>query len=133
MPWIISADLIYDYFSPLFRKDINNEYIHNQWLNAEYALTKCSNDLERTVVKALAIILIVNQQQEISASEKYLHLASDVDDCANVVQGLIDKQLIYKRGSTNTYAFKTRAGSELRAEIKRKRHYETEYPILIAF
>ena len=121
MPWIISADLIYDYFSPLFRKDINNEYIHNQWLNAEYALTKCSNDLERTVVKALAIILIVNQQQEISASEKYLHLASDVDDCANVVQGLIDKQLIYKRGSTNTYAFKTRAGSELRAEIKKEK------------
>ena len=96
MPWIISADLIYDYFSPLFRKDVNNEYIHNQWLNAEYALSKCENDSERIVIKALAIILIVNQQNEISANDRYLRLASDIDECAIIIQRcVVQRTVIY--------------------------------------
>jgi hypothetical protein len=32
--WVIGADLIYDYFSPLFKKDVVNEFIHNIWLSA---------------------------------------------------------------------------------------------------
>ena len=39
--WSIGADLIYDYFSSLFKKDVSNEYIHNIWLSAEYAIGKC--------------------------------------------------------------------------------------------
>ena len=40
MDWNIGADLIYDYFGTLFKKEVTNEYIHNIWLSAEYAIDK---------------------------------------------------------------------------------------------
>lgn len=121
MEWSIGADLIYDYFSGLFKKDVLNEYIHNLWLSAEYALTKCENENQKKVIKALAIILIVNKEDEIPADEKYLPLALAFDECEYEIEKLMKAQIIYKKGSTNSYVFKTRAGSELRLEIKRQK------------
>lgn len=31
--WSIGADLIYEYFSALFKKDVVNEFIHNIWMS----------------------------------------------------------------------------------------------------
>lgn len=70
--WSIGADLIYEYFSALFKKDVVNEFIHNIWLSAEYAIDKCDTEDQRKIVKALAVILIVNKEDEIPATEKYL-------------------------------------------------------------
>ena len=63
--WSIGADLIYEYFSALFKKDVVNEFIHNIWLSAEYAIDKCDTEDQRKIVKALAVILIVNKEDEI--------------------------------------------------------------------
>ena len=60
---MIGADLIYDYFSGLFKKDVNNEFIHNLWLGAEVALSKCSSEDDRIVIKAMAVIQIVNKEE----------------------------------------------------------------------
>lgn len=68
--WSIGADLIYEYFSALFKKDVVNEFIHNIWLSAEYAIDKCDTEDQRKIVKALAVILIVNKEDEIPATEK---------------------------------------------------------------
>lgn len=120
MEWSIGADLIYDYFSSLFKKEVTNEYVHNIWLSAEYALEKCETDDQKKVIKALAIILIVNKEDEIPASDKYLRLSASMGDCAQAIKQLDDKQFIYKKNATGCYAFKTRAGSELRSEIRRQ-------------
>lgn len=72
--WSIGADLIYDYFSTLFKKDVTNEHIHNIWLSAEFALGKCVNEDQKKIIKALALVLIVNKEDEIPATEKYLRL-----------------------------------------------------------
>ena len=45
--WSIGADLIYDYFNSLFKKEVSNEYVHNIWLSAEYTLDKCKTDDQR--------------------------------------------------------------------------------------
>lgn len=120
MEWSIGADLIYDYFSSLFKKEVANEYIHNIWLSAEYALDKCENVDQRKIVKALAIILIVNKEEEIPATRTYLKLSVHADDADQAINELKDKEYIYRKGSTDTYIFKTRAGSELRAEMRRR-------------
>lgn len=120
-PWIIEADLIYDYFSGLFKKDVANEFIHNEWLNAEYAISKCDREDERKVLKTLAIILIVNREDELPATNEILSLASGISDGTKVIEQLAEQQLIYKKGSTNCYVFKTRAGSALKMEIKKRR------------
>lgn len=78
--WSIGADLIYEYFSALFKKDVVNEFIHNIWLSAEYAIDKCDTEDQRKIVKALAVILIVNKEDEIPATEKYLKLCINASD-----------------------------------------------------
>lgn len=120
-PWSIGADLIYDYFSSLFKKDVLNEFIHREWLNAEYAISKCETEEQKKMIKTLAIILIVNKEEEISASEKNLQLAANLIDSSDIINQLEERKLIYKKGSTQCYVFKTRAGSELKKEIKKRR------------
>lgn len=120
MEWSIDADLIYDYFSSLFKKEVSNEYIHNIWLSAEYVLDKCETDDQKKIIKALAVVLIVNKEDEIPATSKYLKLCVHIDDADLAINDLKEKGFIYKKGATNAYAFKTRAGSELRAEIRRR-------------
>lgn len=119
--WSIGADLIYDYFSNLFKKEVANEFIHNEWLNAEYAISKSETKEEQKIIKALAIILIVNKEDELPATKETLCLASGVPDGIETISKLVDKQLIYKKGATNSYVFKTRAGSALKMEIKKCR------------
>lgn len=121
MEWSIGADLIYDYFSALFKKEVTNEYIHNIWLSAEYALDKCDTDDQKKIIKALAIVLIVNKEDEIPATEKYLQLCVNASDPEQAINELKRKEFIYRKNSTGAYVFKTRAGSELKAEIRRQR------------
>lgn len=119
--WIIGADLIYDYFSGLFKKEVSNELVHNIWLGAEYAISKCNNEEEKKLIKTLALFLIVNKGDEIPATENYLALGASLIDGNKTISELSERQLIYKKSSINAFVFKTRAGSELKAELKRQR------------
>lgn len=119
--WSIGADLVYDYFESLFKKDVINEFVHNIWLSAEYVLDRCKSQDQIKVVKALAIVLIVNKEDELPADDKCLSLCVNTDDCNQAISELVENQLIYKKRATDSYAFKTRAGSELKSEIKKQR------------
>ena len=121
MEWSIGADLIYDYFSALFRKEVSNEFVHNIWLSAEYAIDKCKTEDQKKLLKALAIILIVNKEDEIPATDQYLKLCVNTCDADQALNDLKLMSFIYKKNATGTYVFKTRAGSELKAEIKKQR------------
>lgn len=121
MLWSIGADLIYDYFSGLFKKEVINEHVHNEWLNAEYALSKCVTEEQKKIVKALAIFLIVNKDEEMPADENILALATGISNAREIIEELVVSQVVYKKGSTNNLVFKTRAGSALKTEIKRQR------------
>lgn len=119
--WIVNADLIYDYFKNLFKKDVTNEYVHNEWLNAEYALSLVNEYNQIKMLKTLAIINIVNKPDELPANFKHLSLASGVPDPAITIEKLESIGLIYKKGSNDCYVFKTRATSELKTEIRKRR------------
>ena len=119
--WVIGVDLIYDYFSTLFKKEVSNEYIHNLWLSAEYALERCITEDQKKIIKALAVILIVNKEDELPATDKTLNLCVAVDDGPQAINELVQLEFIYQKSSTGNYMFKTKAGSELKKEIKRQR------------
>ncbi len=120
MEWNIGADLIYDYFSSLLKKEISNEYVHNIWLSAEYSIDKCGTEDQEKIIKALAIVLIVNKEDEIPATDKYLRLCVNTGDSVQAISELEEKELIFRKSATGNFVFKTRAGSELRTEIKRQ-------------
>ena len=119
--WFVGADLIYDYFSSLFKKEVTNEMVHNVWLGAEYAISKCEDIEAIKLIKALAILLIVNKDEEMPASNKILSLSVDVSDANKAISELLDNKILYQKGATGNLAFKTRAGSALKSEIKRQR------------
>lgn len=119
--WVIGVDLIYDYFSTLFKKEVSNEYIHNLWLSAEYALERCITEDQKKIIKTLAVILIVNKEDELPASDKNLNLCVALDDGPQAINELVQLEFIYQKSSTGNYMFKTKAGSELKKEIKRQR------------
>lgn len=124
--WVVGADLIYDYFKGLFKKDISNELVHNIWLSTEYALDRCETNDEKKIIKALAIVLAANKEDELPATDTVLKLAVITDDYDAAIMRLRERNLIYKRRSTDTYAFKTKAGSALKVEIKKQRELRAE-------
>ena len=119
--WTIGADRIYDYFRDTIKKDVTNEYVHNQWLNAEYALTKCQTPTEEHLIKALAVIRIVNKEEEVAADENSVALAVQEEDVFESIEALLERKVLYRRGADGTLAFKTRAGIELKKQMKRRR------------
>lgn len=119
--WILNADAIYDYFKGLFKKDVTNEHIHSEWLNAEYALSIAKKVELRKVLKAIAIINIVNKSDEMPTTLEYLKFATGLSNIDEVIEELIHKDLIYKKGLDGTYVFKTRATSQIRTEIDKRK------------
>ena len=122
--WFVAADLIYDYFSGLFKREIANEKVHSEWLNAEYALSKCTTEAQKWLVKKLALILMIDKPDELPANDQYLVLENGDIDLTDVLSELLSKKIIYKKGSTGTYEFKTRAGSALKEEVEHQRAYK---------
>jgi len=125
MDWGVGADLIYDYFRGLFKKDVTNELVHNTWLSAETALSKCDTDDEKRIIKTMAIIQIVNKPEEVISTDNYIELATRIID-ADAFESLKQKKIIYVKASTGAYVFKTKAGTELRSEIKRQKEIKGE-------
>lgn len=124
--WIINADLIYDYFKNLFKKDITNEFVHNEWLNAEYALSQTDEYNQIKMIKTLAVMSIVNKVDELPINENYLVLAAGLPDGLSVLEQLESKKIIFKKGSNGCYYFKTRTGSALKSEIKKRKALKGE-------
>lgn len=119
--WIVSADRVYDYFKSLFKKSIANPYVHNEWLNAEYALSQGLSVSEQKIVKALALITIVNKPAELPANIMNIVLAAGIANAESVVGDLEERGVIYKKSTDNTYVFKTRATSDARNEIQKRK------------
>lgn len=125
--WSIGVDLVYNYFETLFKKEVSNEFIHNIWLSAQYVLERCTSEDQRKIIKSLAIILIVNKEDELPGNDLCLRKCTVYDEYEQAVAELVKGQFIYKKGSTGAYVFKTRAGAELKSEIKKQRELKGEH------
>lgn len=101
--------------------------VHSIWLGAENALSKCQSEDERKIIKAMAIIKIVNKDDEIIASQRYLPLAVNEADPIQTLDNLIERKIIYTKKSTGELVFKTKAGTELRKEIKKIKEAKGEH------
>ena len=124
LSWFVNADIIYDYFKQLFKKSVSNEYVHNEWLNAEYALSQALTDPESVVIKTLALINIVNKPGELPANEQVLVLATGaLESASDAIISLEERGLIYKKASDNTFAFKTKATADVRNELTKRKNY----------
>ncbi len=117
--FFVGLDLIYDYFKPIFKKDVANIVVHNEWLKAEYVLGSVTDNKCKIIIKALALINIINKFDELPPSENTLLLASNLGgEGVEILEILEKKNLVYKKSSTGLYIFKSGVGADIKSKIK---------------
>lgn len=103
---LFDIDKIYDYFN-LLLKSSDDERIRNLWYRTESILSKLESPNEKRIVKALSIILVIDNQDLLPANLKTISLSLEIDEssCAVSIISLIDKHLLRKNALDNNFSF----------------------------
>ncbi|HEY5588159.1 MAG TPA: hypothetical protein VIK86_04285 [Candidatus Paceibacterota bacterium] len=103
----LNIDLIYDYFEILFKKEVFNESVHVVWLKTNSALLKTNDDIQKKIIKSIAVIYIVNEFQRIAPVDLYLRLSLGITNhiFEAAITQLLNKQIILKKKSNGNYKF----------------------------
>lgn len=114
----VGVDSVYDYFVPLFKEEVQVG-IHHEWLKADYALSQIKTAVEAAVIKSITVIRMINNADEITASEKFITLAIGLNksDVQAALTRLSDKKLIEFKTRTGTYEFKNNVGVDVEQAI----------------
>lgn len=87
---LFNVDKIYDYFSPLLRKEESNN-IRNIWYRSESTLSKIEDPQKKKVIKALAVILMINDINRFAPNLENIALSVDLSQV--VVNSIVDELL----------------------------------------
>ena len=103
---LFNVDKIYDYFAELLQKEEAN-YIRNLWYRAESILAKLENPLQKRIIKALAIVLMINDLDKLPSTNHIISLAlfEDEDLIAKEVNNLISKSYLRNNLLNNLLSF----------------------------
>jgi hypothetical protein len=121
---VISPDLIYDYFEPLFKKEVYGGSIHENYILTEVILNKLvENSLESKIIKTLSLIYILEQFEKLQPSKDELlgifSISYSPEDVNQAIDNLIEKEfVIYLKRSNNYLRLKQTSGVDIRAKIK---------------
>ena len=117
---LFNASKIYDYFKPIFKKE-NDSLIKDIWLKSENALGKCNENIEKDIIKVIAIIYMVNEIEILVPDDMTIRSALQLDEkkYIEIINKLIEKSVIKRKKITNELDFTTMYNRELSKEIKR--------------
>lgn len=117
---LVTIDNLYEYFEPLFKKEVFNEKVHDLWLKADTALKYTDGKLEEAVVKGLAIINVINDTKVLSATIDIIGKAIGInkDEINQVIENLRSKNVLMLRKSNNTIDFMPISGIDVEGKIK---------------
>lgn len=116
----VGADAIFDYFKILFKEEVTAVHIHNEWLKADYALSKTNDEVEQKIIKALALIRMNAKDDELSANVENIALSIGIskEQCEDAIKRLEEKQVIVYRAKVRSYTFRNNVGVNLEKEIQ---------------
>lgn len=115
---LMTIDYIYDYFSDLFRVEVFNPRIHSVWAKANTAIKQTNNADEQKIIKALAIINIINDSKLLPVSNILKTSVNLYDAEYNyAIEHLIRNHIITLKRDRQ-YAFLTPNGVDIRKSIK---------------
>lgn len=115
---LMTADYIFDYFSELFRIEIFNPKIHSIWAKTNTALKQTQDLNQCKIIKAIAIINIINEDVLLPISNhiKAIVNMSDIEYNYAIDQLMRNHILTLRRNGH--YAFLTPNGVDIRKTIK---------------
>ncbi len=120
---LITPDLIYDYFEPLFRKEIYSGNLQETYKLTEQVLQEIdSNTLESKIVKCISLIYILEQFEKIKPTEAELQGIFSVgyspEAIRAAVENLIEKKyVVYLKRSNGFLQLKQSSGVDIRQQI----------------
>lgn len=119
-PNLFNIDKIYDYFYNILKKE-NDDYIKEIWIKTESALNKTNDEAERSIIKAISIIYMINNFEELLPKDNALSLALNMDEelFTEKISNLIEKGIIKKKKTNKAYDFSTVYNREVLKELDR--------------
>lgn len=117
---LFNIDKIYDYFKPLLKKE-NDAIIKEIWIKSENAISKSKEEKEIQIIKALAIIYMIDEIEILVPDDSTIKNSLNLTDIEykNAINNLIEKSIIKRKKITNELDFATIYNRELSKEIKR--------------
>ncbi|MBZ9634600.1 hypothetical protein [Clostridium sp. FP1] len=103
----LTLDWIYDYFKILFKKEVFNERVHVVWLKTQAAIDRVKDRIERKIIKAIAIIYIVNELDGLQPIDITIRASLGLDQGKydKAITSLINKKVLIKKRSNSFYGF----------------------------
>lgn len=130
---LLTPDLIYDYFEPLFKKEAYISDLHQIYFLTSKILEKLkSGSLEDKIVKTIALIYILEQFERLKPTKDEIIGIYSIDyplsEIENAINTLIDKEyVVYLKRSNNYLKLKESSGVDVKLQInnrKEKLKYE---------
>lgn len=122
---LLTPDILYDYFEPLFKKEIYTEDLYKTYTLTSVLLDKLDTaSLEAKIVKTLSLIYILGQFERLEPTSttihliyKNLYLPTQID---TALSNLIEKEcIVYLKRSNNYYSLKQSSGIDIQASIEK--------------
>lgn len=103
---LFNVDKIYDYFSNILKKEKQNS-IRNIWYRSESVLSKIDILEQKKVIKALAIIKMIADEEKLAANEEVISCALElpIEKVTSIVNELIDKHYLRRNILNNLISF----------------------------
>ena len=120
---VITPDIIFDYFEPLFRKESYASELHKNYMLTKAILDKLDEELlESKIIKALSLIYILEQFDKIKPTADELDGMYSLDytheEVRQAIDNLINKEyVIYLKVSNEYLRLKQSSGVDVKQEI----------------
>ena len=120
---VITPDIIFDYFEPLFRKESYASELHKNYMLTKAILEKLDEELlESKIIKALSLIYILEQFDKIKPTADELDGMYSLDytheEVRQAIDNLINKEyVIYLKVSNEYLRLKQSSGIDVKQEI----------------
>lgn len=120
---LITPDVIYDYFEPLFKKEGYGGSVYENYRLTEVILERLvPSSLESKIVKTLSLIYILEQFEKLKPSkDEMINIYSvryEVDEINKAIDDLIEQEyVIYLKRSNNFLKLKQASGVDVRKKI----------------
>lgn len=120
---LITPDVIYDYFEPLFKKEVYSGSILENYRLTEIILERFDpSSLESKIVKTLSLIYILEQFEKLQPSKDELisiySVRYEVTEINRTIDNLIEQEyVIYLKRSNNFLRLKQTSGVDVRKKI----------------
>lgn len=120
---LITPDLIYDYFEPLFRKEIYSGSLQETYKLTEQVLKELdSNTLESKIVKCISLIYILEQFEKLKPTEAELQGIFSVGYSPETIKAAIEnlvekKYVVYLKRSNGYLQLKQSSGVDIRQQL----------------